>query len=93
MDFGKMSLELHEKMRGKIEVISKVNLADRVDLSLAYTPGVAEPCKKIAENPDDAYKYTSKEMCIRDRYYGTICTDGESTKISGIKPNFNGTRI
>ncbi len=60
MDFGKMSLELHEKMRGKIEVISKVNLADRVDLSLAYTPGVAEPCKKIAENPDDAYKYTSK---------------------------------
>jgi len=45
---------------GKIEVIPKVSLKTKQDLSLAYTPGVAEPCKEIAENPDDVYEYTSK---------------------------------
>lgn len=45
---------------GKIEVIPKVSLKDKHDLSLAYTPGVAEPCKEIAKNPDDVYEYTSK---------------------------------
>ena len=52
------SLELHEKNHGKVEVISKVE--NREDLSLAYTPGVAEPCRKIHANPDDVYKYTAK---------------------------------
>jgi len=59
-DYYKKSLEIHEKYKGKIEVISKLPLNDRDDLSLAYTPGVAEPCRKIAENKADAYKYTSK---------------------------------
>ena len=45
---------------GKIEVIPKVSLKTRHDLSLAYTPGVAEPCREIARNPDEAYEYTSK---------------------------------
>ncbi|WP_461866295.1 NAD(P)-dependent malic enzyme [Thermococcus sp.] len=45
---------------GKIEVIPKVSLKTRHDLSLAYTPGVAEPCREIAKNPDDVYEYTSK---------------------------------
>ncbi|MCI6716904.1 MAG: malic enzyme-like NAD(P)-binding protein [Bacilli bacterium] len=54
------SLELHEKGPGKVEVISKVKVENREDLSLAYTPGVAEPCRKIHANPDDVYKYTAK---------------------------------
>ena len=54
------SLELHEKNQGKVEVISKVKVENREDLSLAYTPGVAEPCRKIHANPDDVYKYTAK---------------------------------
>lgn len=54
------SLELHGKNHGKLEVISKVKVENREDLSLAYTPGVAEPCRKIHANPDDVYKYTAK---------------------------------
>lgn len=54
------SLELHEKNHGKVEVISKVKVENCEDLSLAYTPGVAEPCRKIHANPDDVYKYTAK---------------------------------
>jgi len=54
------SLELHEAHHGKVEVISKVKVENREELSLAYTPGVAEPCRKIHENPNDVYKYTSK---------------------------------
>ena len=54
------SLELHEKGPGKIEVLSKVVVENKEQLSQAYSPGVAEPCRKIAENPADVYKYTSK---------------------------------
>ena len=54
------SLELHEKNHGKVEVISKVKVENREDLSLAYTPGVAGPCRKIHANPDDVYKYAAK---------------------------------
>ena len=53
-------LELHEKNKGKIEVISKVAVTSKEELSLAYSPGVAEPCRRIAENKADVYKYTSK---------------------------------
>ncbi|NLJ80964.1 MAG: NAD-dependent malic enzyme [Firmicutes bacterium] len=60
MDYEKLSLELHEQKRGKIEVCSKVEVENRHDLSLAYTPGVAKPCLEIAKNVNDAYKYTSK---------------------------------
>ncbi len=60
MDYNKLALDMHEKNRGKIEVISKVEIKTREDLSTAYTPGVAEPCRKIAENKEDVYKYTSK---------------------------------
>ncbi len=58
------SVELHEKHRGKIEVYSKVPLKNRHDLSLAYTPGVAEVCREIAKNKDRAYKYTLKANTI-----------------------------
>lgn len=60
MDYKKLALEMHEKNRGKIEVISKVTVETKDDLSTAYTPGVAEPCRKIDQNVDDVYKYTAK---------------------------------
>src|SRR5690554_7954460 len=55
------ALDYHSKGRpGKIEVIPTTPTNSQRDLSLAYSPGVAEPCLKIAENKDDAYKYTAK---------------------------------
>lgn len=60
MDYNQLALEMHEKRKGKIEVVSKVAVKDAGDLSIAYTPGVAEPCRKIYENPENVYRYTSK---------------------------------
>lgn len=60
MDFNQMSLKMHEENRGKMEIRSKVSVKTRDDLSAAYTPGVAEPCRKIAANKMDIYRYTSK---------------------------------
>jgi malate dehydrogenase (oxaloacetate-decarboxylating)(NADP+) len=55
------ALEYHAKGRpGKIEVVPSKEAKTQRDLSLAYSPGVAEPCKEIAKNPDDVYKYTAK---------------------------------
>ena len=58
------SLELHEKLVGKLTTETKCPVKSRKDLALAYTPGVAEPCLKISENEDDAYKYTWKANTI-----------------------------
>ena len=59
--YKKAALEYHAKGRpGKIEVIPTKETANQRDLSLAYSPGVAEPCLEIAKNPDDVYKYTAK---------------------------------
>lgn len=60
MDYNKLALEMHEQNRGKIEVVSKVRVENREDLSTAYTPGVAEPCRKIRDNREDVYRYTAK---------------------------------
>ncbi len=54
------ALKLHKELAGKIEVVSKGTLKSADDLGLLYTPGVAEPCKVIAENPDAAYEYTGR---------------------------------
>ena len=66
------ALELHEKSKGKIEVISRVPLKTREDLSLAYTPGVAEPCKKIVAKKEDVYRYTRKGNLV------AVVTDGSA---------------
>lgn len=58
------ALKLHEKSKGKLEVSLKVPLEKSEDLSLAYTPGVAEPCREIAKNKDEAYKYTWKQNSV-----------------------------
>ena len=60
MDYNQLALEMHEQNRGKIAVTPKVKVENRADLSTAYTPGVAEPCRRIAANKDDVYRYTAK---------------------------------
>lgn len=60
MDFNIEALKMHEENQGKIAIKSKIDLKTKDDLSIAYTPGVAEPCRKIHANPEDVYKYTSK---------------------------------
>lgn len=70
------ALELHEKNHGKLAVVSKVEVKNREDLSLAYSPGVAEPCRRIAENKDDVYKYTAKGHLV------AVITDG--TAVLGL---------
>lgn len=76
MTIEEKSLMLHKKHRGKLEIISKINLKDRENLSLAYTPGVAAPCKKIHENNKDVYLYTCKSNSV------AIITDG--TAVLGL---------
>lgn len=60
MDYNKMALEMHEINKGKVSVKSKVTVKTREELSVAYTPGVAEPCRKIRDNKEDVYRYTAK---------------------------------
>ena len=76
MNYSELSLKMHEENKGKIEVRSKIKIENRDDLSIAYTPGVAEPCRKIHENKDDVYKYTSKGNLI------AVVTDG--TAVLGL---------
>lgn len=64
MDYYKASLKMHEEHKGKMAVASKVKVENKDDLSTAYTPGVAEPCRKIHENPEDVYKYTNKSNIV-----------------------------
>lgn len=64
MDYYKESLIMHEKHKGKMAVAGKVSVKSKDDLSTAYTPGVAEPCRRIAENPEDVYRYTNKSNTV-----------------------------
>lgn len=71
-DYKKRSLELHLEHKGKISVESKIKIENSDDLSLAYSPGVAEPCLRIKENESDIYKYTSKGNMV------AVITDGSA---------------
>jgi len=71
-DLKKEALEIHERHKGKIEVISKIPVKNKKDLSLVYTPGVAEVCKEIAINSENIYKYTIKSNTI------AVVTDGSA---------------
>lgn len=72
MNYFEESLKIHEDKVGKIEVVSKIKVETRDDLSLAYTPGVAEPCRKIHEDEENVYKYTSKGNLV------AVVTDGSA---------------
>lgn len=58
------ALKMHEEWNGKLETTAKAHVDTREDLAIAYTPGVAEPCKVIAEDPEAAYKYTIKANTV-----------------------------
>lgn len=76
MDYNQLSLEMHEEHVGKLEVVSKVGLKTRDDLSTAYTPGVAEPCRRIRDNKMDVYKYTCKS--------NTVAVVSDGTAVLGL---------
>ncbi|MCI0618678.1 NAD-dependent malic enzyme, partial [bacterium] len=75
-DVYKQSLDLHAKRKGKLAIVSKFPLANKKDLSLAYTPGVAEPCRRIAQHREDVYKYTIKA--------NTVCVLSDGSKVLGL---------
>ncbi|MCB6413472.1 NADP-dependent malic enzyme [Faecalimonas umbilicata] len=64
MTTNEKALKMHEEWNGKIETTAKARVASREDLAIAYTPGVAEPCKVIAQNKEAAYKYTMKSNTV-----------------------------
>ena len=76
MDKKEFALKQHEEWNGKIEVVSRAKLETPEDLSVAYTPGVAEPCLKIAEDVDLSYKYTRRANMV------AVVTDG--TAVLGL---------
>ena len=76
MDYAKESLRLHKEWAGKIEINNRVPVASKDDLSLAYTPGVAEPCLEIQKDVDKSYELTRRHnLCA-------VITDG--TAVLGL---------
>ena len=78
INYAAESLRVHEQFKGKLTVKSRVAVQDKEDLSVAYTPGVAEPCRKIAENKDDVYKYTIKGHTV------AVVSDGTAVLGLGV---------
>ncbi|MGL4361726.1 MAG: NAD(P)-dependent malic enzyme [Cellulosilyticaceae bacterium] len=76
MDINEMALEMHEKWQGKLEITAKAKVSSKEDLSIAYTPGVAEPCRRIAQNKEDVYKYTMKG--------NTVAVISDGTAVLGL---------
>lgn len=72
MSYDDASLDLHAKVRGKLRVETTVPLETKEDLSLAYTPGVAAPCRAIAQDPEQVYRYTIKSHTV------AVITDGSA---------------
>jgi len=64
MSYGEQSLKMHKEKKGKLEVISKISVNTREDLSIAYTPGVAQPCVEISKDKDKVYDYTIKANTV-----------------------------
>ena len=64
MDLKEKALAMHKEWNGKLETIAKSKVNSREDLAIAYTPGVAEPCKVIAEDKEAAYTYTMKANTV-----------------------------
>ena len=76
MDCNKLSLELCLKNQGKLEVVSKVPVTNKSELAVAYTPGVAEPCRRIHVNKQDVYRYTIKG--------NTVAVVSDGTAVLGL---------
>lgn len=76
MDYQQRSLQLHEQLKGKLEIRTKVKVSDRESLSLAYTPGVAQPCLEIQKDPSKSYELTGRWNTV------AVVTDG--TAVLGL---------
>ena len=76
MDYAKESLRLHRQWKGKLTSAVKMKIATRDDLSLAYTPGVAQPCLEIQKDIDQSYELTGRGNCV------AVITDG--TAVLGL---------
>ena len=72
MDVNQESLKLHEELRGKIEVVARRHIETRDDLSLLYTPGVAEPCREIAKDYEKSFTLTRRSNLV------AVITDGSA---------------
>ena len=93
MDYYKKALEMHQEHKGKIEVVSKVPVKTREDLSTAYTPGVAEPCREIAKNPAAAYTYTAKSNLVAVVSNGTAVLGLGNIGAAASQPVMEGKAI
>lgn len=76
MNIYEESLQFHKQLRGKLEVSSRVKITNEKDFSLAYTPGVAEPCREIHKDPSTAYLYTRK--------WNTVAVISDGTAVLGL---------
>ena len=76
MDYLKESLKLHEKLRGKLEIVSRAPVKSKDDLSLAYTPGVAAACLEIKEHPEKSFDLT--------RRWNTVAVVTDGTAVLGL---------
>lgn len=76
MNYAQESLELHRKLKGKLDIVSRLPITNKTDLSLAYTPGVAQPCVEIHRNPEESYELTGRGNFV------AVVTDG--TAVLGL---------
>ncbi len=76
MNYAQESLELHRKLKGKLDIVSRLPTTNKTDLSLAYTPGVAQPCVEIHRNPEESYELTGRGNLV------AVVTDG--TAVLGL---------
>ena len=76
LDIYQESLKYHENLKGKYEIKSRATINNAQDLSLAYTPGVAEPCREIHKDPSKAYLYTRK--------WNTVAVISDGTAVLGL---------
>ena len=93
MDYYKQALALHAQHHGKLEVKSKVPVKTRDDLSVAYTPGVAEPCRAIAQDPAAAYTYTCKANTVAVVTNGTAVLGLGNIGAAAAQPVMEGKAI
>ena len=76
MNYAQESLELHRKLKGKLDIVSRLPITNKTDLSMAYTPGVAQPCVEIHRNPEESYELTGRGNLV------AVVTDG--TAVLGL---------
>lgn len=76
MNYAQESSELHRKLKGKLDIVSRLPITNKTDLSLAYTPGVAQPCVEIHRNPEESYELTGRGNLV------AVVTDG--TAVLGL---------